>query len=112
MNALRSMLVIVERALEAQVALQKASVMARHFGAGIEIFSCAAERTWSRRSVSGGQGADEARAGCLADSKRLLDALRSSIAADDITIDMSHDCENTLHEGVERKKSIRNSTLR
>lgn len=103
MNALHSMLVIVERISEAQVALQKASVVARHFGAMIELFNCDAERNWGMRALNGSHAGELARASCGVDSRRLLEALRGSIAAEDIVIKTSYDCEHTLHEGVERK---------
>ena len=103
MNRIKSILVIAERSGEVASALQKACVIARHFGAAIELFSCDAEHAYMAEHSYDRRGASSAVSKCLADSRRFLDAMRSSIAAADLEIRTSVACETPLHAGVLRK---------
>ena len=103
MNRLKSILVIAERSGEVASALQKACVIARHFGAAIELFACDAEHAYMAEHSYDRRGVGDAVSQCLADSRRFLDAMRSSIAAADLEIRTSAACETPLHAGVLRK---------
>ncbi|MFO1427782.1 MAG: universal stress protein [Steroidobacteraceae bacterium] len=103
MNRLRSILVIAERSAEVQSALQKACVVARHFNARIELFACDAEHAWMARHAYDRRGVGEALEACMQDSRRFLEAIRSSISADDLDITTSVACESPLYEGIVRK---------
>src|SRR5688572_26184156 len=96
MNKLRSILVVIERGDASQHALRKACVLARHFGAKLELFLCDAERAYTMRHAYDRRGVAEARASCVTDGRRFLDALRKSVAADDIDIDIDAACESPL----------------
>lgn len=103
MNRIKSILVIAERSGEVASALQKACVIARHFGAAIELFACDAEHAYMAEHSYDRRGVSNAVSKCLADSRRFLDAMRSSIAAADLEIRTSAACETPLHAGVLRK---------
>jgi universal stress protein E len=103
MNRIKSILVIAERSGEVASALQKACVIARHFGAAIELFACDAEHAYMAEHSYDRRGVSDAVSKCLADSRRFLDAMRSSIAASDLDIRTSVACETPLHAGVLRK---------
>jgi universal stress protein E len=103
LNRIRSILVIADRSGEVQSALQKACVIARHFSASVELFSCDAEHAWMARHAYDRRGVSESIDACMADSRRFLEAIRASIAADDLQITTSVACESPLHEGIVRK---------
>jgi universal stress protein E len=103
MPPLKSILVMAERAADAQVALQKAFVLARHFGARIDLLSCDPDQPWSARAAHQPEAAARAAAELRLDSRRFLAALRSSISAEDLLIQNSDDLEGPLHEGIASK---------
>lgn len=103
MNRIKSILVIAERSGEGPGALQKACIIARHFGAAIELFTCDAEHAYMAEHAYDPRGVSDAVTRCLADSRRFLEALRSSIAAEDLEIRTSVTCETPLHAGIVRK---------
>ena len=72
MHALRSILVLADRASEAEAAVRKASVMARHFKANIEIFACDTDHAWAIDDPS--PAARSVISSCLAGAERYLDA--------------------------------------
>jgi hypothetical protein len=95
-----TILVIAERAGGAQAALQKASIIARHCGATIELFACDVEHGWAVRRQATDPLARGTLESCLAQSARYLDALRGSLPARDLTIATSVACADSLWEGV------------
>lgn len=103
MPPLKSILVMAERSSDAQAALQKAFVIARHFDARIELVACDAEQAWTARLPTRADEGLEARAARDLDSRRYLDALRSTVLADDLQIQAGADCEGPLHEGLPRR---------
>lgn len=100
MPPLKSILVLVDRSADAQVALQKAFVIARHFGADIELVACDAEQAWMARLPGRAGESAQARAARSAESRRFLEALRSTILVDDLQIRIGADCEGPLHEAL------------
>lgn len=103
MPPLKSILVMADRSADAQVALQKAFVLARHFAARIELLACDADHPWSARGAHHPEAGARAAAVRRLDSRRFLDALRSSISADDLQIHASDELDGPLHEGIARK---------
>lgn len=103
MRTVQSILVLADRSTEAQSALRKASVLARHFRAQIELFSCDTDHAWAvgleRQSPAARKVVDD----CLAESHRYLNALRSSIPAADLRISTSAACAAALPEGVAQR---------
>lgn len=100
---MHSILVLTDRSSETQSALQKASVLARHFQAQIELFACDTDHAWAvgleRQSPAARKVLDD----CLAESYRYLHALRSSILAADLRISTSAACAAALPEGVAQR---------
>lgn len=97
------MLVIAQRSGEVAEALQKACIIARHFGATIELFACDAEHAYMAQHSYDKRGVSDAVAQCLLDSRRFLDAVRASVSANDLEIRTSVACETPLHVGILRK---------
>jgi universal stress protein E len=103
MNRIKSVLVIAERSGEIAGALQKACIVARHFGAAIELFACDAEHAYMAQHAYDSERIRDAVAQCLADNRRFLEAIRTSISAEDLEIRTSVACETPLHAGIVRK---------
>jgi len=103
MDKITSILVVVERGTAPQYALRKACVLARHFGAKLELFLCDAEHAYALKHVYDRHGVAEARSACLAEGREFLEALRKSLAAEDIVIGIDAACESPLHEGIVHK---------
>ena len=103
MNRIKSILVIAQRSGEVTGALQKACIVARHFGAAIELFACDAEHAYMAEHSYDGRGISDAVAQCMQDSQRFLEAVRASVVADDLDIRTSVACETPLHLGILRK---------
>ncbi len=103
MRTVQSILVLADRSNEAQSALQKASVLARHFHAQIELFACDTEHAWAVGVERQSPAAREVLDACLAESHRYLNALRGSIPAADLRISTSAACASELTEGVARR---------
>jgi nucleotide-binding universal stress UspA family protein len=103
MRTVQSILVLADRSNEAQSALQKASVLARHFHAQIELFTCDTEHAWAVGVERQSPAAREVLDACLAESHRYLNALRGSIPAADLRISTSAACASELTEGVAQR---------
>lgn len=94
------LMVLAERAGGAQHALQKASVIARHLGARLELFACDAEHGWAVDQQHVDPVARRVLEECRSSSTRYLEALRGSIVAHDLSIGASVACANSLWEGL------------
>lgn len=103
MERLSSILVVIERDEASHQALTKAYMLARHFGARLELFLCDAEHAYALRHAYDSRGVAEAREVCLADGRRYLEALRQSVAAEDISITVDVACESPQYEGIVHK---------
>jgi hypothetical protein len=103
MRTVHSILVLADRSTETQSALQKASVLARHFHAQIELFACDTDHAWAVGLEHQSPAAREVLDVCLAESQRYLQALRGSIPAQDLRISTSAACASELTEGVARR---------
>jgi universal stress protein E len=103
MNRIKTVLVIAQRSGEVAEALHKACIVARHFGATIELFACDAEHAYMAEHSYDKRGVSAAVAQCLLDSRRFLEAVRGSVVASDLEIRTSVACETPLHVGVLHK---------
>lgn len=95
-----TVLVLVDRAGGAQAALQKASLLARHLGAVIELFSCDAEHAGAVRRLPTDPAARDVIEACFNDNSRYLEALRSSVVARDLDIRQCVACAASVIEGL------------
>lgn len=103
MIRLESILVVAERTDAAHHALLKGYVLARHFGARLELFHCDSEHALALRHSYDSRGVEHSREACLADGRRFLDALRQSVVSDDVPIALDVACESPLYEGIVHK---------
>lgn len=95
-----SILLCADRSSEAQVALRKASIIARYLDADVELFACDADHAWAVAQAPEDTAARTELASCLAASRRYLAALRGSIAASDLRLTTRAACAGTFAEGV------------
>lgn len=102
-SGLHSILLLADRSHEAQAALQKASVLARHFAARIELFACDTEHGWAIEHRGRQAEADATLERCMIESRRYLEALRSSISARDLQLTSSATCAPSLLAGVTQR---------
>lgn len=103
LTKLESILVVVERGDAAHQALLKGYVLARHFGARLELFHCDSEHALALRRSYDASGSERSRQTCLAEAREFLDALRQSVLAEDVAISMDVACESPLYEGIVHK---------
>ena len=99
-DTFHSILLCADRSSEAQVALRKASILARHLDAGIELFACDADHAWAVTRAPHDDAARAELAACLAAGRRYLAALRGSIAASDLRLTTRAACAATFADGV------------
>jgi hypothetical protein len=79
MSPQRIILVLADRSTEAQSSLHKASVLARHLDASIDIFLCDTDHAWAVREQAHSAEARAVVAACDAENERFLQALRGSV---------------------------------
>ena len=103
MDNLKSILVVIERGDETRLVLAKTRVLARHFGARLELFLCDAERAYMMRHSYDSRGTEAARSACVTDGRRYLETLRRTAVAEDLQIAVDAVCESPLYEGVLNK---------
>ena len=99
-DTFHSILLCADRSSEAQVALRKASVLARYLDADIELFACDADHPWAVSRADEDPAARAELAASLTASRRYLAALRGSIAASDLRLTTRAACALTFAEGV------------
>lgn len=99
-DTFHSILLCADRSSEAQVALRKASILARYLDADIELFACDADHAWTAAREPADAAARAELAACLAASHRYLAALRGSIAASDLRLSTRAACAATFADGV------------
>lgn len=103
MLAIAAILVVVERNEDALPVFTKACLLARHFGARLELFLCDAERGYALRHSYDQSGIGQAATALLEDSRAYLDALRRSIDVPDLEIALDASCETPLYQGIVQK---------
>jgi universal stress protein E len=103
MDKLDKILVVVDPLDATQQVLAKSIVLARHFGARLELFLCDSEHAYALEHAYDSTGVERARQTCLANARRFLEAVRGSVAASDVEIQVDVACESPLYTGVVRK---------
>ena len=103
MQPINTILVVVDLNPTAADAVAKAVVLARKFGAHVELFMCDAERAFSLSQAYVPTGVQEARNSCLVQTRRYLESLKESANASDVTITVDCACESPLYETIVRK---------
>lgn len=99
-ESIHTIMAAVDRDGHSREVAAKAVALARLAGAHLELFHCDAERAYSHRHQYDARAAALAKESCLADSRRFLDSLWRSLAADDVKSSFSVACESPLYEGI------------
>ncbi|MEJ1961663.1 MAG: universal stress protein [Gammaproteobacteria bacterium] len=99
MDKLTSILAVIDPADETRHVVAKAMVLARHFGARLELFLCDSEHAYSLRHAYDRRGVSDAQRECLSSGQRYLDAVRRSLA-EDVPITTHAACESPLYESI------------
>jgi universal stress protein E len=105
MDKPHSILVVVERAQDASGLINKALVMARQFGAHIELFLCESEQAYELAHAYDREGIERACAESIAQARDYLSDLKACANASDVDIAIDARCESPLYEAVVRKVS-------
>lgn len=111
MKKLTKILVVIDSFEPAQQVLAKAMVMARHFGACLELFLCDSEHAYVLKHAYDQEGIERARQHCLANARGYLESLRRSVLADDVQISIDVACDSPLYESVVNKVLRSNTDL-
>ncbi len=99
MDKLTSILAVIDPADETRHVVAKAMVLARHFGARLELFLCDSEHAYSLRHAYDRRGVSDAQRECLSSGQRYLDAVRRSLA-EDVPITTHAACESPFYESI------------
>jgi universal stress protein E len=100
---LTSILVVLDRSIRDSPVLAKSLVLAREFGARIELFSCDAEYEYTLRHIYDERSLTEARQACVKHGREYLQPLCGQLAAQGVEVSIEAACEGPLHEAVVRK---------
>lgn len=103
MKQLKSILVVVDRSGDISALMRKALVLARPFGARLELFLCDSEQAYVLGHAYDRAGIGAARAAAVAESRRYLSGLRDLAATASVDITIDAQCESPLYESVVRK---------
>ena len=99
MDKLTSILAVIDPADETRHVVAKAMVLARHFGARLELFLCDSEHAFSLRHTYDPAGVAKARQDCVSNGQRFLDSIRRSVA-EDVQITTHVACASPLYEAI------------
>ena len=99
MDKLTSILVVIDPADGSRHVVAKAMVLARHFGARLELFLCDSENAFALRHTYDPTGVEGARRACITRGLRYLDSVRRSVA-EDVSISTHVACESPLYEAI------------
>jgi universal stress protein E len=98
-DKLTSILAVVDPADETRKVVVKAMVLARHFGARLELFLCDSESAYSMRHAYDPTGLEHARRQCVSNGQRYLDAICRTLA-EDVTVSTHVACSSPLYEAI------------
>jgi len=96
-------LVVVDRGGDVTALMRKALLLARPFGARLELFLCDAEQAYVLGHAYDRAGVDAAQAASVAEARRYLNGLRDLAASASVDIAIDAQCESPLYESVVRK---------
>ena len=99
MEHLKSILAVVDRLDPGRKVVLKASVLARQFGARVELFLCDSEQIFAIRHAYDRASAPAALEHCLQLGRRYLESLRTGMAGD-LAIDIHVSSVSPLYEAV------------
>jgi len=100
---LSTILVVIDPFDASHHVLAKSMVLARHFGAKLELFLCDSEQAYSLKHAYDQDSAEHARQGFLVNARSYLESLRGSVLAGDVPISVDVVCESPLYDSVVHK---------
>jgi len=103
MKSPKSILLVVERTADVPALMGKVLVLARGFGARLELFLCDSEQAYVLAHTYDQHGISAARAASTAAALRYLGGLRELAAASGVETAVDALCESPLYEAVVRK---------
>lgn len=103
MRKVQSILVAVERGGSPKQVIGKAVVLARSFGARLELFLGNAESAYVQRHQYEAGTLARVSESCIAESREYLERLWSSLGIDDVPVTMNAACESPGYEGIVHK---------
>lgn len=83
--------------------LRAAVMLARFFGARLELFLCDAEHAYVQQRQYDSAGAAIARESCLANARRFLESLQRAARTEGVPIAIDAACESPLYTGIVAK---------
>src|SRR5690348_7794847 len=98
-----SILVVADRSPADSELLVKASRLARHFGARVELLLCDSEHAYALEHAYERSGVETVRQHCVADALAYLARLKSSAPAQGIEVSIDASCHSPLYEGIVHK---------
>lgn len=102
MEKLTSIMAVIDPADETRHVVVRAMVLARHFGARLELFLCDSESAFSLQHAYDAYRVEGARRACIQEGQRYLDSVRRSLA-EDVPLSTHVACESPLYEAVVRR---------
>ena len=102
-NSPKSILLVVERSADVPALMSKVLVLARGFGASVELFLCDSEQAYVLAHTYDQRGISAARAASTAAALHYLGGLRELAAGAGIETAIDAQCESPLYESVVRK---------
>ncbi len=103
MRKVQSILVAIERGGDPKQVIGKAVVLARCFGARLELFLGNAESAYVQRHQYEEGALARARESCIAESREYLERLWKSLAIHDVRVAFDAACESPGYEGIVHK---------
>ena len=103
MEKLTSILIVLDHSSRDAALLDKSLILAREFGARVELFCCDAEFEYTLRHVYDARGRTETREACVRHMREYLQQLSDRLAAQHVDISIDAACESPLYEGIIRK---------
>jgi universal stress protein E len=103
MEKLTSILVVLDRGAGDLPLLTKAMILARAFGARLELFACDAEHEYSLRHSYDSHGLEAAREGRATQLRQYLQTLGERVTAEKLAVAIDVASESPLYEGIVHK---------
>ena len=102
-NSPKSILLVVERSADVPALMSKVLVLARGFGASVELFLCDSEQAYVLAHTYDQRGISAARAASTAAALHYLGGVRELAAGSGVETAIDAQCESPLYESVVRK---------
>lgn len=103
MDNLRTILAVIDPGEGAELVLEKAVRLARHFGSRLELFRCDSEHAFELDRAYDDSGVERARALCIEEGRHYLERLLEQQRITNLAVNVDAACESPLYESIVRK---------